>query len=260
MGPTTSTLSGGTELYLDSMTTTDIPSWHQDEQRFLAEAGVVAFNTGRRGDGLTFVKKRWIHKTLRQVYISDNGYVIKRYSHFPGRRDFRMPWRREHRALCRLVGLNVPTSRGHVRVRHGDGVVSYTFVRTLLPGDEMHWKAPEQVTQLAELMAAFHHHDVVTLDPGRDNFVQGKDGRIGFIDFGRARVFVPGSPLAPPNMAKDLYRLMTYGGLDDIQFSEFLAQYRELLSKKTPILSAITLACFRFICIKNHHRLPLPRS
>lgn len=241
------------------MTDDKIPEWHPEELRFLTAAGVLGVQKDGlppEDAGITCVKKRWIHSTLRQVYITDNGFVIKRYSHFPGRKDYRLPWRREHRALQRLAGLNVPTTHGYIRVKHDGDVYSHTFVRTLLPGEELRWTSTSQIDQAAELLVRFHRMGVVTLDPARENFIQTGDGNIGFIDFGRARTFVQRSPLAPLNMGKDLFRLLRTGGLDQQQFSRFVGRYRELMAANALFGTAsVAWMSFRFLCIKNRKRL-----
>lgn len=236
-----------------------IPEWHAEELRFLTAAGVLGVQKdGLPPDdaGITCVKKRWIHSTLRQVYITDNGFVIKRYSHFPGRKDYRLPWRREHRALQRLTGLNVPTTHGYIRVRHSRQTYSHTFVRTLLPGSELSWKSERQIDQAAKLLVSFHRLGVVTLDPSRENFIQTEDGNIGFIDFGRARTFSRGSPLAPINMGKDLFRLLRTGELSREQFDLFLDRYRFLMAARA-LRGTATVAwlSFRFLLLKNRKRL-----
>lgn len=230
--------------------------WHAEELRFLTASGVLEEGATPQDAGVNCVKRRWIHNTLRQVYISDNGFVIKRYSHYPGRKDYRLPWRREHRALQRLAGLNVPSTRGYVRVKHSDNVHSHTFVRTLLPGNEMRWTSTAQIDQAAELLVRFHRLGVVTLDPARENFILTHDGNIGFIDFGRARTFSRSSPLAPLNMGKDLFRLRRTGGLDQQQFSHFVGRYRALMAASA-LFGTATVAwlSFKFLCIKNRKRL-----
>ena len=55
--------------------------------------------------------RRWVYRTLREVWLVDEQVVEKRFLHHPGRRDWRPLWQREHRALERLAGFDPFTFR-----------------------------------------------------------------------------------------------------------------------------------------------------
>ncbi len=45
------------------------------------------------------LSRRWIRRTLREVYRHPDGVVLKRYVHHRGLRDWRPSWAREASAL-----------------------------------------------------------------------------------------------------------------------------------------------------------------
>lgn len=205
------------------------PDWHPDELSFLSRHGLLGSDTAL--DDLDKVKERWIHNTVREVFLAPGGFVIKRYSHHPGRKDYRKVWKREHTALRRLSGLPVPDSLGYITVSHGHGVTSVLHLRTYMQGAPMSWRSDKDLQDLAELIAAFHDQGVVTLDPQQENFIRTQDPAqpVGFIDFGRARIFRPMSLLMLINVGKELSRLSNEGGLTPPQFEAFLRHYEHAM-------------------------------
>jgi len=201
--------------------------WHPDETDFLIKHNVV--NAQHPLDAIVCVKERWIKNTLREVFLTPNGYVVKRYSHFPGRKDYRKVWVREHSALTKLSGRYTPESFGFVRAVHNSGAISILHLRTLLEGDQVQWNQPDDMAKLAQLLSGFHKQMVVTLDPQQENFIRlhQPSGELGFIDMGRARTFTGVSLLMLVNVGKELARLQTEGGLPQQQFKQFLKHYRK---------------------------------
>ncbi|HLV77804.1 MAG TPA: hypothetical protein VKY53_07785 [Marinobacter sp.] len=201
------------------------PGWHPDEVAFLDRHKVISEQAPL--SAAVRVKERWIHNTLREVFLTSNGYVLKRYSHFPGRKDYRKVWHREHTALARLSGLPVPRSLGFVSVVHQPGTTSVLHLRTLLAGAPVQWAPTEDMQRLAQLLSAFHKRMVVTLDPQQENFIRldQTTGELGFIDLGRARVFNGFTPLMLVNVGKELARLSIEGGLSAQQFQSFMQHY-----------------------------------
>lgn len=226
------------------------PAWHADELDFLRQQGVMG--TDALPQGLTQVKERWIYNTLREVFLTTNGYVLKRYTHFPGRKDYRKVWKREHNALCRLNGLSTPESMGYINVNHGTGIAGILHLRTLVPGSPAVWRSEVSLKNLADLMAGIHQKHVVTLDPQQENFIHtGIDEHpLGFIDFGRARVFRGTSPLMLINVGKDLAKLEIEGGLSHSQFKVFSRHYQDRI-QFNPIEKNIVQLSIRYW--KNRH-------
>lgn len=203
------------------------PAWHPDELDFLWQQGVLEADT--LPQDLTRVKERWIYNTLREVFLTTNGYVLKRYSHFPGRKDYRKVWKREHDALSKLSDLSTPDSMDYISVNHGAGITGVLHLRTLLPGLPAVWQSEDDVKNLADLMARIHQRHVVTLDPQQENFIRtdNREHPVGFIDFGRARVFRSMSPLMLINVGKELAKLGIEGGLSHQQFNVFCRYYQD---------------------------------
>ncbi|PXX89315.1 hypothetical protein DIT71_15550 [Marinobacter vulgaris] len=230
------------------------PAWHPDEISFLEQEGALA--PGINAIPLERVRERWIHRTLREVFLSPTGYVAKRYCHFPGRKDYRKVWQREHRALVRLRGLNVPQSAGFITVQHSANVTGILHVRSLLPGSGVQWRSNSDIERLADLLSSFHSRLVVTLDPQKENFIftSLRDRDIGFIDFGRARVFHSRNPLMLFNIGKELAKLGIEGGLTEPQFAAFIGHY----DKKTTYSrgqKAIISASMRYWQRRHNRRL-----
>ncbi|MBJ6138731.1 hypothetical protein [Marinobacter litoralis] len=221
------------------------PAWHPDELHFLEQQGIS--NANLHAANLTRVKERWIHNTLREVFLSNNGYVLKRYSHFPGRKDYRKVWKREHDALCRLEGLNTPTSKNYISVQHTAGISSTLHVRTLLPGATVSWDSDDDLDHLAKFMSAIHWRYVVTLDPQQENFIRTDNPEypIGFIDFGRARTYNGMTPFMLINIGKDLAKLSIEGGLTPQQFVTFSNHYNRYINLN-PLQDALVRLSIRY--------------
>lgn len=200
--------------------------WHPEEISFLQKCEVIC-QTDELG-ALQPIKVRWIHSTLREVFIAPSGYVLKRFSHFPGRKDFRQVWRREHQALTRLEGLPVPKSLGYIKVRHAAGRHSVLHIKEFIPGRPLESPRGPIIKQIAGLLASFHDRGVVTLDPQPENFIEmlTPGSTIACIDFGRARTFRKRSPLFLFNIGKEMLRLDREGGLSRQQFEAFTRAYR----------------------------------
>lgn len=215
------------------------PGWHPTEIRFLVEKRVIEH--ARDVGELKLVKSRWVYRTLREVFITSNGFVIKRFSHFPGRRDLRKVWQKEHRALERLVDLEVPASFGYVSTEQPDGVTSVAYVRECLDGRPLTQFDEDNLALVARLLARIHHRGVVTLDPQAENFLlcSGNGQRLAFIDFGRARCFSTRNPWLFFNIGKEMLRLQREGKLTPAQFTTYLDHYRKAAGWGAPAWSAI---------------------
>lgn len=228
------------------------PEWHPDEVAFLQHQNVITEQSPL--GAVERVKERWIHNTLREVFLTPNSYVLKRYTHFPGRKDYRKVWSREHNALVRLSGLPVPKSLGFAKVAHQPGTTSVLHLRTMLEGAPVQWSPNGDMQRLARLLSAFHKQRVVTLDPQQENFIRldQSTGELGFIDLGRARVFGGTTPLMLVNVGKELARLSIEGGLSPEQFQLFLSHYQNE-ADLTPFQQRVVRASLRS-WLKRHAR------
>ncbi|NWN92697.1 hypothetical protein HLV39_14465 [Marinobacter adhaerens] len=205
------------------------PDWHPEELSFLNKNKVI--KTVATTHDLTLIKKRWAYNTLREVFLTENGYVLKRYTHFPGRKDYRKIWQREHDALKRLDGLNTPDSVGYLYVKHSARITGTLHLRTFLPGSAVDWSSEQNVQNLAALIASIHKRHVAILDPQYENFIctHSCPNAIGFIDFGRARVFSSMNFLMLFHIGKDLAKLNINGRLNSRQIETFSQNYQNLM-------------------------------
>ncbi|WP_144823752.1 hypothetical protein [Marinobacter piscensis] len=214
------------------------PDWHPEELSFLNKNKVI--KTVAATHDLALIKKRWAYNTLREVFLTENGYVLKRYTHFPGRKDYRKIWQREHDALKRLEGLNTPDSIGYLNVKHSARISGTLHLRTFLPGSAVDWSNEQSLQSLAALIAGIHKKHVVLLDPQRENFIctHSQPVSLSFIDFGRARVFRGMNPLTLLHIGKDLAKLRTNGELSRTQLEIFNKRYYQLM-QFSPLQSSV---------------------
>ena len=216
-------------------TTDNSPSWQPKEIAFLREKGVIA--PDQSPSQLNRIKERWIHQTLREVFLSSTGFVVKRFTLHPGRKDRRPVWKREHQALRRLSGLNVPRTLGFITCTAPDGIKHVCYVRQLLPGSPLDTQEDKAALAMADLLAAIHRRGVVTLDPQQDNFISpasSANGELAFIDMGRARCFKIWNPQLYLNIGKEMVRLQREGGLTAAQFQAYLSRYQAIFQPARP--------------------------
>ncbi|MDX1634991.1 MAG: hypothetical protein R3280_10155 [Marinobacter sp.] len=132
------------------------PTWQQAEIDFLLRNGIVS--RPQQLQEFNHVKSRWVYRTLREVLLTPSGHVLKRFTHFPGRRDHRRVWLREHAALTRLEGFSAPKSLGFITVRHADAkCTSVLYAREMIPDRPIGRVDDTVLEKIAELLAQFHH-------------------------------------------------------------------------------------------------------
>lgn len=199
------------------------PPWTDAELDLL---GAVVRGDPRSWRALRPLAQRWVRSTLRQVYVVPGRLLIKRYLNYPGRRDPRRPWRREHRALQRLRGLPVPRSYGLVRSRAADGARAVTVAKSYIPGEPLAGFDEARLEEAAGLLAGFHRRGVVTMDPQLANFLVGRDGLLYFVDLGRARCLPARSPALELHIGKEMVRFRREALAGDAALDErFQAAY-----------------------------------
>lgn len=132
--------------------------------------------------------RRWVYRTLREVWLVDGQTIEKHFTHHPGRRDWRPLWKREHEALIRLEGLPVPRSLGWHQTITPEGPC-YILRKSYLPGDPLRQATMKDAEDMGALLARFHQRLVVNNDPALGNFVRAQDGTLACVDFGRSRTF-----------------------------------------------------------------------
>ncbi|HMP75351.1 MAG TPA: hypothetical protein PKE12_03545 [Kiritimatiellia bacterium] len=192
------------------------------------------------------LQRRWVYRTLREVYLERDGVVAKRFVHHPGRRDWRPVWRWEHAALERLTGLPVPRSLGYGR-RDGDEGREIILRKEFLAGEPLKRVGGREALEMARLLAAIHERGVITGDPSRENFLRRPDGGLAFIDFGRARTFRFRSPYYHFYVGKELSRFYrtALGAHAAAWWPAALQAYRERYALSSPFEFLRTLS-FRY--------------
>jgi hypothetical protein len=139
------------------------------------------------------VRTRRRRDALREVFVLDQRFVLKRFTWDPGTQHPRPLWKIEHEALSRLEGLPFPRSVGYRRRDH-DKKAIMEYVRSYLPGSPVDCFGLVEARQAARLLAAAHARGVVTDDALKGNFLTLQDGDLGFVDLGRARVYPRPTP------------------------------------------------------------------
>ena len=153
----------------------------------------------------TLLQSRNVRGVHREVFLTGDGHVVKRYTHEGRPPLIRRPWVQEHRALSRLQGRGAPLPVGYVSERSA-GRRRVILVRHFVAGAPVGILEASVLEEIANLMARFHEAGVTTDDAHRHNFIRGANGDLVFLDFGRARVFSRHSPLLFAGVAVDLHR------------------------------------------------------
>ncbi len=152
------------------------------------------------------VRTRQREDALREVFVLDDTYVLKRFTWPAGRPRPRPLWQTEHEALARVEGLPLPESIGY-RPRRVDGRHVMEYLRTYLPGSPVAAFGLAEARHAAGLLAAIHGRRVVTDDALKGNFLRLPDGTLGFVDMGRARVYSRISPAMTTFVGRELAKV-----------------------------------------------------
>ena len=153
----------------------------------------------------TLLQTRHVREVHREVFLTGDGYVIKRYTHESRPPLIRRPWVQEHRALSRLKGKGAPLPVGYISETSA-GRRQVILVRHFVAGAPVEVIDASALEEIAALMVRFHEAGVTTDDAHRHNFIRSANGNLVFLDFGRARIFSRRSPLLFAGVAVDLHR------------------------------------------------------
>ncbi|MBN1557328.1 MAG: hypothetical protein JW951_04200 [Lentisphaerae bacterium] len=153
------------------------------------------------------VQRRWRRDTLREVYLRDDGTVLKRFWVRAGARRYPRPWAAEHRALTRLGGGPFPRSFGYAR-RPLDGGWEIVYLKEYIAGQRLSVLRTEDVCAMARVLAEAHRRGVVLDDAWAGNFLRDRDGAMRLFDFGRARVFARRTPWFYIQIGRELARFL----------------------------------------------------
>lgn len=201
------------------------PDWSPEEIRFLSDIGAID-HPGQIED-VELIKRRWVYRTLREVFRTPNGFILKRYANAPGRNDMRRVWQREDGALRELAGLPVPNTSGFVQFRNHWGKQSILYARSLVPGSPITDINQPLLEKIGHLLASFHRRGIITQDASPDNFLleENTDQTLWFIDFGRARHYRSANALYWTSIGKEFALLQYHFGLSSAQMASLLAAY-----------------------------------
>jgi hypothetical protein len=176
------------------------------------------------------LSERQVRETRRTVYLADQRYVIKQFELPAGAIGYRRPWEIEARALRRLDGHLAPRCFGFVE-RIADGTRTVSLIKHYVPGQTCTTFTRDNLPALAALMAGLHNRLVVTDDANVHNFLHTPDGKLLFIDLGRARLFDAPGPRLWVAIGAELAKLRREGfGWDRTLWTNFLPAYVEQLA------------------------------
>ena len=149
--------------------------------------------------------------------------MVKAFEYPEGAKPHSRPWERERAALLRLHGERAEAETGIVERTEG-GMHRVWFVRPFVEGEAVETFAREEMPEVAARIAELHARGVVTDDASAGNFLRTADGRLEFMDFGRARIY---RGRAPAWMAgKEIAKLYREGfGYDGELFRSFWRAY-----------------------------------
>lgn len=188
------------------------------------------------------IRGRLKKNRLREVFFYKN-MLAKRFVQISRRADSRRVWEWEDAALKRLEGLGFPSSFGFVEKRFR-GAKEVIFAREFIPGEPLSHFRESDMGELGALMARIHQRGVIVCDPAPDNFIRKPDGRLLFIDFGRAKVITGGKGGLLFYMGKDLARVRHHSLLNDPErFARFYAAYSDLTGLSRHNQRLVYLVC-----------------
>lgn len=201
---------------------------------------------------------RWVYRTLREVYLEDGHTIVKRFVHFPGRRDRRRVWAREHRALRRLEGLPVPATYGYEQGRCADGP-EVVLRKEFIPGEPLAAPDARDARDLGRLLGLIHQRAVVLGDPAMQNFVRTKAGELHAIDFGRAHTFPFRTPIFFFWVGKDFARVFRTAilGRADL-WPAFREAHREVFRASAPMERLVNASTRYWLWRWRNRPLPPP--
>jgi tRNA A-37 threonylcarbamoyl transferase component Bud32 len=153
----------------------------------------------------TLLQTRHVRGVHREVFLTGDGHVVKRYTHEGRPPLIRRPWIQEHRALSRLQGQGAPLPVGYIS-EVSAGRRRVILVRHYVEGAPVKAIEASILEEIAALLVRFHDAGVTTDDAHRHNFIRNANGNLVFLDFGRARIFARHSPLLFAGVAVDLHR------------------------------------------------------
>ena len=133
------------------------------------------------------LRERQAKETRRLVYRVNEQFLVKKFEISHAIQRYRRPWLIEDACLRRLNGDGAPRSFGWYEVIEGDNRVVW-LVKDFIDGEPVVAFTLDDLPAVAHLLASIHARGVITDDASAGNFLRVPDGRLVFLDFGRARL------------------------------------------------------------------------
>jgi tRNA A-37 threonylcarbamoyl transferase component Bud32 len=101
-----------------------------------------------------------------------------------------------------------------------------------------------EVERVADLLAYIHRRGVLTCDPAPENFIRLADGRISFIDFGRAKVMKNRGGRYLYHLGKELARVEHHTFSNDRdRYARFYDAYKKRIRLSRAAEVLVYLSC-----------------
>lgn len=197
------------------------------------------------------LRQRRAKETLRSVYRVDDRYVAKKFEIPLAARRYRRPWLAEDACLRRLDGRGAPRSLGWFEETKADQRVVW-LVKDYVAGAPVETFAAADLPAAARLLAGVHAQAVVTDDASAGNFLRAPDGRMAFLDFGRARLYPRAGLHLDAAIGWELAKLRREGFRWDADlWHAFLPLYFVALGASLPRQIRIRLACTASVALRR---------
>jgi serine/threonine protein kinase len=184
--------------------------------------------TDQPDNDIHLIRRKKKKNIIHEIYRYDQT-LVKRFIKIAPFPDIRQVWKLEDAALKRLSGLSVPKTYGFI-VNRLNGAQEIIYAREFIDGKPVEGFSVEEMEPLARMMAKIHARGVITRDPSLENFIRTPEGRILFIDFGRAVLLNPKNPVIIDYLGKELARLRCHGlAGDDALYGRFCDFYFKAL-------------------------------
>jgi len=189
------------------------------------------------------LRERQARETHRAVYLLDDTYVVKQFTLPAAARNPRTPWRTEDAALQRAAPAFAPRSFGVVEHIEGDRRVA-CLVKAYVPGRVLDRLGVAEAPDAAALMAGLHRLGVVTDDANATNLLRAEDGRLLFLDLGRARLHDRAGWALRRDIGRELAKLRREGfAWDRAAWRTFLPAYFSHLACSHPVRILLMFLC-----------------
>lgn len=189
------------------------------------------------------LRQRQAKETRRSVYRVNQKYLVKKFEIPCALRRYRRPWLTEDACLRRLDGNGAPRSFGWYETRENHCRVVW-LVKEYIDGIPIVAFTPADLSALAHLLVHLHTRGVITDDASRDNFLRIPDGRLIFLDFGRAHLCSNNCRCSAEPIGWELAKLRREGfGWDTPLWNAFLPLYFARLDASSLQRARIRSAC-----------------